>query len=58
VEVSDLGLHLTMGVRLGFESKTRSRPSLHEFGGRRTLGSDRSDSGSRLSLTVAIIVRQ
>jgi hypothetical protein len=55
VEVSDLGLHLTIGVGLGSDSKTRSRPSLHEFGGHRTLGSGRSDGGSRLSPTVVII---
>jgi hypothetical protein len=58
VEVSDLRLHLTVGIGLGSKSKICSRPSLHEFGGHRTLGSGRSDDGSRLSPTVVIIAWQ
>jgi hypothetical protein len=58
MEASDLVLRPTIGVGLESESKTRSGPSLHEFGGSWTLGSDRSDGRSWLGLTVAITAWQ
>ena len=52
---SDSSLSLTVGIGPESESKTRSGPSMLECVGRQTLGCGRSNGGSWLSPTVAII---